>query len=286
MITILMPAIGLNPCLTTGAALKELKQLGVELLYMRNPEKLFSKGETIYFDGFLVHDPTEGAEDLSVEDSRIFEPYEEVGTLAFHTNDRFFAETATPLPEGLCGAPAIDKDGALCGVVEGIVPLDHDNAKIAGNAAFMPSFLVAAFVDYVERFMLEQMMPKDIFQNVVRAKETNTLGGGSAKLEGSPEEEGGWDELFEKQVEDLKTKYSKEEVDAILWNNKREQKEVMDIMSKEGGDLDEVIARVRAKTLATREAVVEAYKRGELDMAESNEDDSGVDDVDNRQGKP
>ena len=256
------------------------------MLYMRTPEKLFTKGETIYFDGFLVHDPTEGEDDLSVEDSRIFEPYEEIGTLAFHTNDRFFAETTTPLPEGFCGAPAIDKDGELCGVVEGIVPVDHENQNIAGNAAFMPSFLVAAFVDYVERYMLEQMMPKDIFQSVVRSKETNTLGGGSAKVEGTLDDDGDWEQLYDKQVEELRKKYSKEEVDAILWNNKREQKEVMEIMNKEGGDLDEVIARVRAKTIATRQAVVEAYKRGELDDKLNNQnEDVEEDNVDGRQGK-
>ena len=200
-----------------------MKKLGVQIHYLRNPEKIYSKGETIFFDGFVVHDPSRpdaAAEDLAEEDTRVTEPYEEVGTLSFHTNDRFFATTSKPLPEGLCGAPALDTDGELCGVVEGIVPVDHENQNIAGSAAFLPSFVLASFIDYAERYMLEQMMPKDVFQSVVKAKETNSLGGGSFNLKGSPEGEGGWEEAYERQVEKMKKQYSKEEVDAILWNVK------------------------------------------------------------------
>ena len=209
-----------------------MEKFGVDILHLRDPEKLYKKGETMYFEGFVVHDPP--GEDSKVEanndeddesdvneDTRVFEPYEEIGSLAFHTNDRFFATTPIPLPEGLCGAPAVDEDGELCGIVEGIVPTTHENKKIAGSAAFLPSFVMAAFVDYVERFLAEQMMPKDILQQVVRAKATNSLGGGVFKLgqDGNPEE-GDWEEAYERQLEQLKKKYSKEEVDAILWNIK------------------------------------------------------------------
>ncbi|CAB9520864.1 expressed unknown protein [Seminavis robusta] len=251
-------------------ALDEMKKLGVDVHYLRNPDKLFEKGETIYFDGYVVHDPQNAAttndntpNDLTVEDTRVFEPYQETGTLAFHTNDRFFATTPHPLPEGLCGAPAIDADGELCGIVEGIVPVDHENTTIAGSAAFLPSFVLAAFVEYVERYMLEQMMPKDMFQNVVRAKETNAVGGGSFSVgkDGMPASEQSWEEAFEKQVASMKKKYSKEEMDAILWNVKRERDEVMKIMNEEGGDLEEAIARVRAETLAMRQHAIEEYKK-------------------------
>lgn len=242
--------------------LKEMKKFGVEPLSIRDPDKLFSKEETIYFDGFLVHDPQGEASENA--NSCVFEPFEEIGSLAFHTNDRFFAETATPLPEGLCGAPALDKEGEMCGVVEGIIPVDHNNKMVAGSAAFVPSFVVKAFQDYAERWMLEQLLPKDMFQSIVRSKETNTIGGGSAKLEGGPEMEGKWEDLFDKQVEELKKTHSKEEVDAILWNVKREKKEVLEIMSAEGGDMDEVIERVRNKTLAARDAVLGAYNKEDV----------------------
>lgn len=35
-------------------ALKHLQDLGVEILYRRDDEKLFEKGEEIIFDGFIV----------------------------------------------------------------------------------------------------------------------------------------------------------------------------------------------------------------------------------------
>ena len=108
----------------------------------------------------------------------------------------------------------------MVGIVEGIVPVDHANQSIAGSAAFLPSFVLAAFVEYVERYMLEQLLPKDMFQTVVRAKETNTIGGGSFNVGKDGMPESSWEEAFEKQVEALKKKYSKEEMDAILWNVK------------------------------------------------------------------
>lgn len=290
--------------------MKEMKKHGVEIHYLRNPEKLYSKGEALFFDGFVVHDPNRpdaASEDLKEEDTRVFEPYEEVGTLSFHTNDRFFASTSKPLPEGLCGAPALDADGELCGVVEGIVPVDHENQNIAGSAAFLPSFVLASFIDYAERYMLEQMMPKDVFQDVVKAKATNTLGGGSVNVEGSPEGggEGGWEEAYERQIELMKKQYSKEEVDAILWNVKvrlwnvsgwclslsfvfcsnicshitsriiqREREEVLKIMNEEGGDMGETIERVRAKTLAMREQAIEEYKKGNIPAKDADESDN------------
>lgn len=266
-------------------ALKEMKKLGVQVHYLRDPEKLFSKGETIFFDGFVVRDPSRPeavSEDMAAEDTRLFEPYEEVGTLSFHTNDRFFAKTSAPLPEGLCGAPAMDADGDLCGVVEGIVPTDHENQDIAGNAAFLPSFVLASFVDYAERFMLEQLMPKDIFQSVVKAKSTNSIGGNSMNLQDSPEGEGGWEEAYERQIETMKKQYSKEEVDAILWNVKREREEVLKIMDTEGGEMGEVIERVRAQTLVMREQAIEEHKKGNVPNG-GGADDGG--DGDDRQSK-
>ena len=47
----------------------------------------------------------------------------------------------------------------------------------------------------------------------------------------------------------------------------------MEIMQKEGGDLDEIMHRVRAKTVATRDYIVEEYKKGNI--PDSNDDDEG-----------
>lgn len=273
--------IGLVHFQEEQSSLKLLKRLGVEPLTMRDPEKLFQKGEEMFFDGFVVSEQnvadneefevnddaaTALQKEKNNEDTRIFYPYKENGQLSFHTNDRFFATTPEPLPEGLCGAPVLDTDGDLCGTVEGIVPTTHKNPRLAGSAAFMPSYIMQAFVDFVERGLVEKMMPKDLFQMVVSAKKTNSIGGGvfEADEKGNYTVPTDWEEAYDKALETLKQRYSKEEVDAILSTIKEERQEVLEIMDKEGGDLDEIIGRVRRKTMEIREMVHDQYRKGQL----------------------
>jgi hypothetical protein len=278
------------------SCLKILKSLGVEKLYLRDPDKLYEKGETMYFEGFSVDLPTdyqaknvpakdnkkvvkddddsdfsdsddeddnnkEDEDDNNrVEDSedlRIFHPYKETGTLAFHTQENFFATTPRVLPEGLCGAPVLDVDGDLCGVVEGIVPLAHKDPRLAGSAAFHPSYILAIFVDYVERNIVKAMMPEDLFEAVEQAKTTNSpLGGTFAKdKDGNFTEDIDWDAAYDLTLNELKKKYSPEEVEAILAATQRERDEVLEIFEKEGGDMNEIIGRVRRKTLEIRDII-------------------------------
>lgn len=294
------------------AALDTMKGLGVDILYLRDLNKIYQKNEKVSFEGFEVVEPDtadqasynrekkevaekekkekEGNDREIVgvdEDSRMFLPFVENGELAYHTNDRFFALTSRPLPEGLCGAPVLDTDDECCGVVEGIVPLDHENKTIAGSAAFLPSFVLKFFIDYAERIMIKEMMPQDLYQDIVKAKQTNSIGGGSTKVKDedvdsnsttTPEENySNFDELLDAKKKELKQKYSKEEYDAIVWNMERERDEVLKLMDKEGGDMDEIIERVRAQTLMTRDAVVEEYQKGNfrppLSPKTSNNDD-------------
>jgi hypothetical protein len=107
--------------------------------------------------------------------------------------DRFLARTeAGPLPEGLCGGPAIKLPSATAsndngttgddplivrGVVEGIVPTNHESRELAGLASFLPSYRVREFVDYAERIMLERIIDKDLFGKVVDLKEKKGRGG-------------------------------------------------------------------------------------------------------------
>lgn len=264
------------------SSLNLLNKIGVDILYLRDTEKLFQKGETMTFDGYAVEElgnesaetPAEYDSDSSddeeeadeQEDLRVFQPYREEGQLSFHTNDRFFATTPKPLPEGLCGAPVLDTDGDLCGVVEGIVPVDHADKRLAGSAAFLPSYQLAAFVDYCERQMLQDLMPADLFQMVVNAKKTNSFGGGPFRLddEGNPER-ANWDELHASMINKLKQKYTDEEVEAFLSTIRNESDEVMRIMDEEGGDIDDIIARVRAKTLAMQEQIHEEFRKSQED---------------------
>jgi hypothetical protein len=44
-------------------------------------------------------------------------------------------------------------------------------------------------------------------------------------------------------------------------------------MNKEGGDMDEAIERVRAKTMAMREKVIEEYKKGTLPLDDDGNDE-------------
>jgi hypothetical protein len=277
------------------SALRILQDLGVEVLRMRDLEGVYEKGDEVTFDGYVVADADRadgasfesgregGGEDPAdvEEDTRVFLPYRETGRLSFHTRDRFFATTPEPLPEGLCGGAVLDADGRLCGIVEGIVPKAHPNKDIAGSAAFMPNYVMAPFLDFAERFMLQRILPKSLFQRAVTAKTTGQLGGGifQKDAEGRYRPSGpgtstnlSYEEAFDRAVDQLKRNHTPEEVDAILNTIQRERREVMEIMDKEGGDLDEVAQRVRARTLQIREMIHEEYRN-----AQASGDDADAD---------
>jgi hypothetical protein len=238
-------------------SLDTLRGLGVQTHYLRDPDNLYDKGEVMDFDGFVVDEPdaidrTTYSQEVSNEneDTRIFRSYRETGTLSFHTEDRFFATTPKPLPQGLCGAPVTDKDGDLCGTVEGIVPIGHKNEKLAGSAAFLPSFVMKVFIDFVERSLVEQMMPNDLFQMVAAAKKTNSIGGGlfGKDKEGSYTAITNWEKEYDRTLATLKARYTTEEVDKIMDMIEDQREDVLNIFEKDGGDLDQIIERVRVKT--------------------------------------
>jgi hypothetical protein len=270
--------------------LKIMKALGVEIHHLRDLDEIYEKGDEVLFDGYVVAEPnkadsdelpeatTVGSKSSDEEDMRVFYPYQETGQLAFHNNDRFFAKTEKPLPEGLCGGPVLDENGLVCGIVEGIVDKNHSNAEIAGSAAFMPNYMMTPFVEFAERFMLQRILPKGLFQKAVTAKTTNSLGGGvfQKNQEGSfqPGSTTAWEESFDRAVEQLRKNHTKEEVDAILNTIQEERKEVLDILDKEGGDLDEVAQRVRKRTMEIRELIHEEYRQGQ--SSESRDSDSSI----------
>ena len=277
--------------------LKILTQdLGVEILRLRDLEAIYDKGDEVTFDGYVVAEANQAdsetfggatSQDNAVdddssknndEDDRVFYPYTESGKLSFHTRDRFFATTPEPLPEGLCGGPVLDSNDMVCGIVEGIVSKDHKNKDIAGSAALMPNYVIALFIDYAERFMLQKILPKSLFQKAVTAKTTGQLGGGIFQKDdqGNMQPSGNsltYEEVFDRAVDQLKENHTEEEVNAILNTVQRERKEVLEIMDKEGGDLDEVAERVRARTLQVREMIHEEYRKD----ATNKEDSSIID---------
>ena len=257
-----------------------MKNLGVEVLFLRDLDEIYEKQDEVHFDGYVVTesdtsnqernpdkeaDNNEDSKGKSDEDERVFLPYQSTGQLAFHTKDRFFATTPEPLPEGLCGGPVLDKDGKVCGIVEGIVAADHANKDIAGSAAFMPNYVMTPFIEFAERFMLQKVLPKNLFQQAVTAKTTNQLGGGVLQTQEdgrySPGTTVSVEEAFDRAVEQLEKNHTKEEVDAIMGTIRRERKEAMNILEKEGGDLTEILERVRRRTLDVREQIIEDYRQ-------------------------
>lgn len=185
-------------------ALRLMTKLGISPLHLpamheleASEDPVFEPGERVLFQGFEVyeanrtdHETLIGDKDNMAPDSgddrRLFHPYSSLGVLAMASPDRFLARTeGGPLPEGLCGGPAIqllsdatsadkstrDVPLTVRGVVEGIVPTHHESRELAGLASFIPSYRVREFVDFAERIMLEQIIDKDLFRKVVDLKE-------------------------------------------------------------------------------------------------------------------
>jgi hypothetical protein len=241
--------------------LRHLEGLGVEVLHLRDDDKNFEEGEAVSFEGFSITDDSPAADMESLDslqgtspkdDTRIFMPYTETGNLIMATTERLLAKTEVPLPEGLCGGPTLDDDGRVCGIVEGIVPRDHSDERVAGAASFIPSFRIQQFLDVAEHIMLESIVPADIFHSVVELKTTGVLGTQNMSPEDAADE-------YKMHVSKLREQYSKPEYDAIIGTVERERAEVIDIMEREGGELDEVIGRVRENTMRTREELLKKY---------------------------
>lgn len=224
--------------------------------------------------------------------------------------DRFLARTESgPLPEGLCGGPVIQLPSMtsstinIQGVVEGIVPLDHQSQELAGLASFLPSYRIREFVDFAERIMLEQIIDNDLFRKVVDLKQKKDQRGttyrtepeGGIHVDNEDHEddddlldnpnlrvsiEGTNEEADTPQIDhehqaiiaSLRMNHTPEEVDAILATVGREREEVIKLMETEGGDLDDVIEAVRRKTYIEKNQILEEIEK--VMIGKSNERDS------------
>lgn len=266
-----------------AGSLKIMRRLGVEKLYLRDIKKIFEKGEQLFFDGFVVTEPNtadtedimEGRDEKSSgqkkdntgnEDTRVFVPHVEKGELAFAAPDRFFATTTDLLAEGLCGGPVIDSDGDVCGIIEGIVPPTDKDKTAAGCAVFIPSPILKVFVDSVEYYLAEKMMPDSLFQKVKSTKKTNILAGGLTTLDKTGEwtKEVNWIEGYEMVMKELRKQYNEKEINAIMETVEQEREEALKIFNTEGGDMDEILQRVRQNTRIKHEAMMQKLRRGEL----------------------
>ena len=197
----------------------------------------------------------------------MFVPYQERGWLSFATPERFLASTNDRvLPEGLCGGPVLcPDDGRVCGVVEGIVPLDFHDKRIAGAASFLPTPLLRGFIEHAEQTMLQTILPPKLYDKVVDLKQGQPLSSktGEMQLQSDDDynDEGLMEKAFQDMVAGLRQHHTTEEVNAIVGTIDRERQEVLDILQRQGGDVDEIIARVRQKTRQVQQDIMQAQVR-------------------------
>lgn len=259
-----------------------MKKLDLEIFYMRDNEILFEKNEDLLFDGFWITEDEDSEQDNAKnqqrieqeEDNRIFRPFHEQGKLMFASPERFLASTTRPLPEGMCGGPAIDRFGTISGIVEGIVPISHEEKEIAGAACLLPSPRILEFIEASERIMLQQIVPADVFEQVVALKSGNSNTISHAESEVTvPDDDFDIQDSINEAMAKMKKFYATEEVSAIQTTVQREKEEVLEILQKEGGDLDEVIKRVRTKTLNTQKALFELIEQEKENFQSMSEDE-------------
>lgn len=268
-----------------AVSLQQMKSLGVKLLHLTDNETTFDKNDEVLFQGFEITDEhyetlerinddieSEKQRVKNDEDVRVFMQYKTCGNLVFASPRRFIATTPKPLPEGLCGGPVFDKDDNVCGIVEGIVPIDHEEKTIAGAASFIPYFRIREFVDHAERMMLEKIVPKNLFDKVVQLKEGKGLNENSNESY-SNQNAINLDESYGNMINSIRKTHSPEQVEAILGTIEREQQEVLEILEKDGGDLDEIIAQVRAKTRQRQMEILQQIKENNTDVLSKPEND-------------
>jgi len=130
--------------------------------------------------------------------------------------------------------------------------------------------------------MLEQILPKHLFDKVVNMKAGKPLHSKPLNLDdlglGNSEGAGGLsdqskdnvklDALYDSMVESVKKSNTPEQVEAILGTIEREQQEVMEMIEREGGDLDEIIATVRARTRQRQMEILEGLEKHRIQDAE------------------
>lgn len=139
----------------------------VVAMYLRDEEdveRLVDEVEVVPSQ-LATRDPVEGdvleltghsLDDLD-DERRVLRPILIEGRLKLRTDMQTFLETATTLPQGMCGAPALFKDDSTCaGIVDGIVspkvtPDEPDLKRtVAGAASIISASELAPFLRRAE----------------------------------------------------------------------------------------------------------------------------------------
>ena len=128
------------------------------------------------------------------------------------TNTQVLAHTTDLLENGMCGGPVIfpyvpglvqgesglfqgdedrDKSAVVCGMVEGIVPADHPDEKLAGAAVFVESQDVVELLDRIEAGLVKPVVGGDVLrriamdQNEDKMNMQKIMGAGTTVVDGS-----------------------------------------------------------------------------------------------------
>jgi allophanate hydrolase subunit 1 len=95
------------------------------------------------------------------------------------------------------------------------------------------------------------------------AKSSNSIGGGIFKKDkdGKFTTPTSWDAEYERAVSRLKSNYSKEEFEKIMDVIQSQRDDVLKTFDTEGGDMDQIIEKVRTKTEHLKALVQDQYRK-------------------------
>ena len=85
------------------------------------------------------------------------------GEIVHRSNEQIFSKTVSVLTDGMCGGPVVmtsqdEKVSRICGMVEGIVPVDHPAESLQGLAVFIESDDIRSFVGDVEEGKVDPLV--------------------------------------------------------------------------------------------------------------------------------
>lgn len=108
------------------------------------------KGTGLTFHGHevMADDPFDNSKD---EDKRKPFPRSIPGTLMTWTKHQIFSKTEPVLSDGMCGGPVCISDSRDCvGLIEGIIPEQHEVIQARGMAAHIEADVISNFIDMIE----------------------------------------------------------------------------------------------------------------------------------------
>ena len=98
-------------------------------------------------------------------DDRLPVPLRVDGEIVHRTSEQIFCKTSSVLTDGMCGGPVVmtsegedQKASRICGMVEGIVPVDHPVEALQGLAVFIESDDIRDFLKDIEEDKVDPLL--------------------------------------------------------------------------------------------------------------------------------